>query len=203
MVPAVIDPVPPVPAGPSARPAGINDVLRIAALAASALLPVFFAVPLGATPRGVADWLANRTGPGATAMLVLVALLLLAGEADPLRGRYGDAAWGHDILNRLQSLGSNSGARPGSLAAPVFPGAGRHAGPPGALGRGLPDLAAAPAAHGAPAAGRHRDGDDRFRHPVRPARHRARHPLAAALIVLVREFCVADTLGDDEVRATP
>ena len=129
----------------------IGTLLRAVALAAavllllwllwSVLLLVFFAVLLGATLRGAADWLAVRTGASATWLLALVTLLLaalavglgfligpplaqqsadlassLASEANALQHHYGDTEWGRRILGDLRS--GSPGA--GTFAAPAF-----------------------------------------------------------------------------------
>ena len=146
--------------GPGAEPPAairfpltwIAAVLRAVALAAAALLLVwllpsvlllvFFAVLLGATLRGGADWLAVRTGARASWMLALISLLLigiaaglvlsigprlaqqgsdlvtsLQDEAARLQDRYGQTAWGQRIMRHLQQ--PIGGAGPGALAAPA------------------------------------------------------------------------------------
>jgi predicted PurR-regulated permease PerM len=133
--------------------AWIATVLRVVAFAAAAiflvwLLPsvvllVFFAVLLGATLRGAADWLAVRTHVRANWMLALVSLLLVAAaaglvlsigpslaqqgadlvtslenEAKTLQDRYGQTAWGQRIMHHLQQPGA--AGSPGAIAAPAM-----------------------------------------------------------------------------------
>ena len=107
----------------------------------SVLLLVFFAVLLGATLRGGADWLAVRTGLRASWMLLLISLVLLAvavglaltigprlaqqasdlvsslqHEGQTLQDRYGQTPWGQRILHHLRQPMANV---PGTLAAPA------------------------------------------------------------------------------------
>ena len=130
----------------------IATVLRATALVAAALLLlwllpsvlllVFFAVLLGATLRGGADWLAVRTGLRASWMLLLISLVLLAiavglalsigprlaqqasdlvsslqHEGRTLQDRYGQTPWGQRIMHHLQQ--PMAGGGPGALAAPA------------------------------------------------------------------------------------
>ncbi len=119
--------------------AGVPPLLR---LLWSVVLPAFLAVLLGATLRGVVDWLAVRTGLRASWLPALVALPLaaiavglavpigpalaqrsadladtLVGEAGTPRQRYGDTEWGRRIPGRLQQAVR---AGSGSFAAPAF-----------------------------------------------------------------------------------
>ena len=147
---------PDVSAAPASAPTAVEPrrptaILRAVALAGAALLLVwllwsvlllvFFAVLLGVTLRGVADWLAVRTRVKASWMLAVVTILLaavaagfvlsvgpllarqgsdlvgsLSNEAAALQRAYGHTEWGRRVLGQLRPSGDGTD----TLAAPAF-----------------------------------------------------------------------------------